>query len=811
MTHPDDRPPWPAVIPALLLVVSLVGASAVVVRARPAARLLWGRVHQSTSSAEFPRAPLHLDDPRLNSLRLAAEHWKTSLESKRVVVDQVCLVTDVAAFLAAIAQWDERQFFPILIDEPALTLPFLRAFRPARVIRYHSSRAQPNDSDELEKLPLPASRDEEWAQALEAVARAWSNPGVADHELPVATSRPGHVGPTPPAVVLTGPEAPMLAGAVALAAGRFQPLIRAGAVIVRVGKAETTPVPRTFADVLTIAEARVFARAIEARVAKVVPRYDRLDDDCDFLTLAGDWPYRYSSDAQPGPASGVYAVDDLVGRILPDPSAAGWLSRARRRWAYTGRLTGDPAESVYRAMSSLFLEPESALFWNTYEGGTPWSLYAMGAAADFFSRQSSVAGAVVYRSGRSADVAGWHRAVTPANRFGLIFLNSAGGPRLFAMTGGPGRPADLPSGMPAAVTMIHSFSAADLTDRQTIAGRWLAQGAFVFFGSVYEPFLLAFRPPRLVAELIEAGAPLAAGLRQGESEPFGFPWRLLYLGDPLYRPWVPRGQTGPSPVDGQKGAPPPGARMSAADWRELAPEYAQWPATAVTVRHDRKSPSSGRPSFVSEDDRLRWCVDAAIVHLMKRSTQDRPVREGDRPHADPDQFRPVDWLPELRAVRRLRLSPRLKSVFDDLLIDSLEEIGALAELQARLAAIPAAECGPRVWLAMERCAMGRLAALAGGGSSSGTLSASLDLWDEVIRLPWPKGCEFPAQLTERLSALIAVDPARRRRPWLARLSRAAAALAAEPGRFFHATVVEAEQRRTASPVGGRAEVNPGSR
>ena len=47
-----------------------------------------------------------------------------------MVVDQVYLVPDVPTFLEVIAAWDERRLFPILIDDPAWTLPFLRAFRP---------------------------------------------------------------------------------------------------------------------------------------------------------------------------------------------------------------------------------------------------------------------------------------------------------------------------------------------------------------------------------------------------------------------------------------------------------------------------------------------------------------------------------------------------------------------------------------------------------------------------------------------------------------------------------------------------------
>jgi hypothetical protein len=750
------------------------------------------------------KSPTHLDDPRFLSLRRAAAHWRTSLESHRVVIDQVCLVPDVPAFLEAIAQWDERHFFPILIDEPALTLPFLRAFRPARVIRYAGSTTRRGPLGEPETLPLPESRDREWSQVLAAVARAWSSPGVADHALPVATSRPPDVGPTPPGVVLTGPEAPMLAGAVALAAGRFQPLVRVGTLIVRGGSPDTERATRRLSDILTIGEASAFAQAIEARVAKVVARHDRLLDDCDFLTLAGDWPYRYVSDVPHGPASGIYAVDDLVGRVLRGPPAPGWLIQARQRWAYVGRLLGGPAESVARAMSSLFLQPESALFWNTYEGGEPWSSYPMGAAADFFGRNLSAPAAVVHRAGRLADLVAWHRAVGSVNRFGLILLNSSGGPRMFSIAGGPGRPADLPRGTPPAVAMIHSFSAADLTDPQTIAGRWLAQGAFVFFGSVNEPFLLAFRPPRLVAELIEAGAPLVAALRQGESEPFGFPWRLIYLGDPLYRPSIPRERPPSSPAIDREGDQPESARMAAADWRKLAPEYAGWPATLVNMAGPGLSSSSGRPAFQSDEDRLRSCLDAPTTLVPS-------LRIRDATNAGSGHLHTTDLLALLREVHRDRLDHRLRPVFDDLLIDSLEELGALDELQARLAEIPADECGLRVWLAMERCAVGRLAALSGVGGSEGSFAAALDLWDAAIRLSWPKDWEFPAQLTERLASLAAADPPRRRGQWLDRLNRAAATLAAEPGRFFHAAVVEAERRRVESQLGRRSNLTPGFR
>ena len=43
-----------------------------------------------------------------------------------------------------------------------------------------------------------------------------------------------------------------------------------------------------------------------------------------------------------------------------------------------------------------------------------------------------------------------------------------------------------------------------------------------------------------------------------------------------------------------------------------------------------------------------------------------------------------------------------------------------------------------------------------------------DLWDEVMRLSWPKSSHFPSQFTERVAELSASD-SHRRRLWLDRL------------------------------------------
>ena len=303
-----------------------------------------------------------IDDPRLAYLREPAEQWRRFQGPERLVVDQVCLVPGVPTLLAAIAGWDERHFYPILIDDPQWTLPFLRSFRPARIVR--CTPGSPAATETTGNAP-----HDRWRDALAAVSRGWVHESPDTVQLPPASAFPRQAGPTPPGAVLSHPDSPTLAAAVALAAGRFQPLLRLEPMTVEGGlrKARIGPQTLGFGDSPTEAEAVAFARRVEARIAPLAASHIRLGDDLDFLTLAGDWPYRYKAESGKGILRGEGALDDLIGRVLPpDPYD---VEKAQLRWAYTGRLLGDPPAGVYRAMAALFLQPETALFWDTYDGG----------------------------------------------------------------------------------------------------------------------------------------------------------------------------------------------------------------------------------------------------------------------------------------------------------------------------------------------------------------------------------------------------------------------------------------------------------
>jgi hypothetical protein len=815
---------WSIAIPAILLVTWVVGSGTLARRGEVRIGRLIGGKGATARAAERdqPAGKVgglafveHMDDPRLSTLRSAAESWRKSAAPRRVVVDQVCLVSDLPTFLEAIAAWDERHYFPILIDEPAWTIPFLRQFHPARVVRYVSKKNSSGSTAEMNGARESARGETAWLNAFDAVRRACSTPPEAGEVNKDAGSSAVPVAQAP-GLVLADPDSATIGAAVALAAGHFQPMIRVGAFHLPPGVRGAAESTRRFGDMLTLVEAWGFARGIEARVSTAVARYDQLGDDCDFLTLAGDWPYRYEVEEGEHPARGIYALDDLIGRTLAGGPSLRGIEKSRGRWAYVGRIIGDPAASVARAMGGLFLHPRSALLWNTYGGATPWSSYAMKSASAQLARV--LPGPIEHAEGRESDLKHWHTTFAPVNRYGLLLINTSGGPELFSIDGGPGRPGDVPRGVFAAVSMIHSFSAANPGDPQTIAGRWLANGAYVYFGSVQEPFLLAFRPPSLVTELIAADVPLVAALRQSEGEPCGFPWRLVYLGDPLYRAGrEPRENSAlaAGKIDGSKGSKRTASQWSwwsSATGASTAPERegdgridaGQWAKAAAA--HDllpvvpivAMDATTHSPVGINEEgydtEKLQVCFDSAIAEAAMVTPISMPSEADGAVGSTRSGQRGNDWRALLRQVRRERLEERLRPVYDELLIDALEQIGAIEELQATLAKIPAEEASARVWQAHELCAFDRLARLAQDRTGE-TFDAALRIWDEAMGLSWPKGSQFPSQLTERVAAMTGVDPGRRLAVWRDQLRKTARRLEVQRERYPHVGAIIDEQTR----------------
>lgn len=427
-------------------------------------------------------------------IRRVLPAWKERSGPVRRVVDVVCLVPDLPTYVAALSTWDRKHYFPILIEDDWYAPRFLRAFRPARVVRYP-------------RVAPPVDSAGNWEAAVLAVGRTWQE-GARTFGVRGDAPPPRRLGACPPGVVVASSSSPLLAGAAALAAGRFQPLVR------------WEPSLR-YADRPGYDDARKLANELEERVAAVVPRYRELGDDCDFLTLAADYPYRYQN-------RGDQAFDDLLARV-----------DAQRRWGYAGRLVGSEAAAVYQAMCSLFLQPRSALFFNGYTDfdqpgelePASWGSYSQRTASRVLSERMTT----TLQDGLQADLPGWKAAFGKENPHGLVFINSSGGTDWFNLRGERGKTDDVPESVPAVVYKIHSFSAASPHDPKTLAGRWLQNGAYIYFGAMNEPYLRAFRTPTLVSTMLAEGVPFAAAMRRADALERDTPWRLVYLGDPLYR------------------------------------------------------------------------------------------------------------------------------------------------------------------------------------------------------------------------------------------------------------------------------------
>ena len=382
--------------------------------------------------------------------------------------------------------------------------------------------------------------------------------------------------------------------------------------------------------------------------------------------------------------------------------------------------------------------------------------------------------APVHSAGAGADLSAWHQTLDPVNPFGWIMVNSSGIPRRFSISGGSGCPADLPRGLPVAVAIIHSYSAADPLDASTLAGRWLENGEFVYYGSMNEPYLPAFRPPKLVAELAAAGIPLGAALRQGPSEPFGRPWRWSTSATrsiAFTRRRLMLSRTA-SPLAEGKRSPSTSKQWDAQEITAAArpaPPGRRWPM--------------GQPGCIGASPRPSA---PCAIRRARKSPQASRVR-GRRDL--------IGWEQTLTSMDRGLLDPPLRRVWDELLTDTLLNAGQTQRLLDTLRGIPSEECSPRLSDVIETLAMGRLAELA----ASRSFPQALDLWDALIHRPWPAGSDFPAQLTGRLAAVVDRDPIHFLPPYRERLHRVAASFDANPGRSSLTTLLQGELKRLDSP------------
>jgi hypothetical protein len=410
---------------------------------------------------------------------------------QRKIVRAVKIVPDVDTFYSELARWNGEMIYPILLGDTRWTMKFLRAYRPEIVVHVPAVKGPPKR--EVALLRAIASSYQKTPLPPEKVV------GADDiNQLCLKASKGKPTG-----LVIIDPDFAAAPAGAALAAARSQ------MVYVRKGYGD-------FEKRLTLAEADTIRKDIAARLMRSGVGFRAYGTDLDGLTLACDAPYRY--DALDAPEAGVRALDDFIAR--KDSGAP---------WGVVGRMLGDEAAAIYRAMCSIFLQPEEALFFSRYSTNSlPWRLYDPVKSVKLFRKVMPV------RETHSSEstIKRWKALMASGNRAGFLFINSSGGGYTWSLSGSQGYPSDIPDSVPSQIHIIHSGSSSVPLDKGSVMGTWLEAGAYNYFGSMAEPMLEAFVTPDSVAGRMFRGYPFAVGCRTLTGS-YSYPWRLVFFGDPL--------------------------------------------------------------------------------------------------------------------------------------------------------------------------------------------------------------------------------------------------------------------------------------
>lgn len=534
------------------------------------------------------------------SLGLRAEAVRQALAVAPVVV--IC--PDEASYLRALRAWTPGVRFPVLIDDgsweaAADIARFVRTFEPDRVLWYEAPDDTPDDGpDEVpddtaaaeagaadgtgKAAPARIEPDDFRGRAEAIVARAWGVrplPGEdAEPAMAQALDAWATIGLRPFGVVACNPRQACRVAAVALAAGRGQPIA-------------WIQTPTGVNGTMTPEEASALIVGITGALDAMSLEWGGIGD-VDAITLCAEAPVRIEGGGQ------ILATTDVLGRDRNDP---------RRRWAWAGQIFGKAPDAAYRAMCALFLRPESAWLFDGYPTEGAWMQYDQGAAAAVL-RAAGLD--VSLDDDPNGTLDSWRSRAGLGVDADVIFVTSKGMKAQFALAGGVGQPEDVPFlRQPAAVYFIHSFSAVQPRARGTVAGRWLARGAYAYFGSVDEPFLQSFVPPATAAARLAATLPIGAALRTDE----GPPWKLTMIGDPLITLGPPASVAESDPV---LAATPLAARMRAS-LRAEPPDFGAAVRTLAMLGRDDDAAQLAAATLRDRPEAFDAALaDAAILPLL---------------------------------------------------------------------------------------------------------------------------------------------------------------------------------------------------
>jgi len=415
------------------------------------------------------------------------------------VVPVVVIVENPSAYLDAISQWEGPIKFPILYDDCTDTsrehiARFVRAFDPQEVVRisgagtsaWGKNAQQRQDAISTALAASFFQSEPDWTSTLKKLRAT---------------------GVTSPGVVVLDPMDRHWAAGLAMAAGRLQPIIYLKG-------------PQNQNKQLNPSQTQVINQAIEQGLLRHGLSFDEIGDEIDAITLAFRAGVKVKTGPQPRDR---LATTDQIGR---SESSMGGM-----RWAWTGQFFGSTSSTVYQAMSALFLPFDSAFIWDGYPSEGEWNRY------DGTETESTLSKAgfetELFDEPRNSLASFRARSDSQPVDASLILMNTKGSPYYYDLPQSPdglGKPGDLPMlARPSALHIVHSFSLASPHRQDSVGGRWLERGVYLYAGSVDEPFLSGFVPTPLVARRLLGQLPFAAAVHYDD----GQAWKIAVIGDPL--------------------------------------------------------------------------------------------------------------------------------------------------------------------------------------------------------------------------------------------------------------------------------------
>ncbi|MFG0293881.1 MAG: hypothetical protein ACF8MJ_12120 [Phycisphaerales bacterium JB050] len=460
-----------------------------------AALLLLIGLASASAQTQTPPKPTNQTPP---ALTVGKRVLAVQVRAQRI--STLLIAPDAAAYAQAIALWSPEQRFPVLIDDgtPGARHDisrFIHSYKPEQI------------------LYLPAGGDDPDPTAIDrALAEAWD---AAEGQS--APERWKELQFIPPGVVVATPDDPAWTAALALGADRGQPIIWIDNPNRHLNQIESED------------SARAWRAKLRTRIEQLGYSWSASGDDLEALTLC----LSYSTKFRLGDR--IMAITDFLARN--DDNTA---------WGACGMITGSEAEAAYDAMSALFLQPRSVWMFDGYTGNFG-AEYAIDRAAGSF-RQAGF-DRVLADPRPNGGRATWRARLRAGIDAGLVFVNSSGHAKWFNLADQRAYGSDIPFlRQPAMVHFIHSFSAQFPGITESIAARWLDQGAFIYYGSCDEPGLAAFLTPEQVTGRMLIGIPAGFACRYDSTNII---WKLNYFGDPLFTlANIPAPEDKPIEIDG---------------------------------------------------------------------------------------------------------------------------------------------------------------------------------------------------------------------------------------------------------------------